>query len=143
MFSLFLNKGLHGRIMNQDPVTRSEFDLWVKMSSESMERIASCCEKLAITLEVQANEFQKTNVFLTEYTIENNHRHNGHIRATKALDKRVYDLEQKVDENTEQTKIIKVFKWAAAIIIVGGLTAIGSNTMKTYLNNQTSIVKTP
>lgn len=128
--------------MEKDPVTRSEFDLWVKMSSESMERIASCCEKLASTLDAQSKEFLKTNTFLTEYTIENNHRHNGHIRATKYLDKRVHDLEIKVQENSEQTMIIKVLKWASVIVIVGGLTAIGSNTMKEYLKQQITAVNT-
>ena len=127
--------------MDKDPVTRNEFDLWVKMSNESMERIASCCEKLQATLDSQSKEFSKTNEFLTEYTIENNHRHNGHIRATKALEKRVHDLEQAVKENSEQARIIKAFKWAAVIIIVGGLSAIGSGTVKTYLKNQMAISK--
>lgn len=106
--------------MKDEPVSRPEFDLFVKVTADAMTKIADATAE-------QAKESKVTNKILLEHTITNNHKHERTAEELDYLKTQIRKLKAAVEANSKLTSIALVIKWAAGIIIVGGLTGIGYN----------------
>ena len=106
--------------MNGEHITRPEFDIYVKMTAESMSLIAASTKE-------SAKESREINQILREYIITNNNKHektSGHIIEIKEDQKLIKEV---VDANSRVTSIANKIIWGVGIVLAGALGAFGKD----------------
>lgn len=111
--------------MNDSPIMRPEFDLYVKMTAEAMKKIAASSEEQAI-------ESRETNTILREYIITNNNKHERTSEEIDVLKMKYRKIKDAVEANSKVTSIANKIKIVAWVIAVGGLTAFGAYLFDRY-----------
>ena len=105
--------------MSGDPVLRPEFDLYMRVNSESTSKISEAITKL------------------TEYTIHNDHNHTEVERRLTNQGLSITNLTEAVNANSRVTQIARPIKWALVIILTGALMAYGTNLANDYFEQKT------
>ena len=112
--------------MRDDPISRPEFDLYLKMNAESNQATSKAIEAIQ-------TQGQQTLDVLKEYTIHNNVKHdNTNARLIKLFEKQK-TLEEAVDANSKITEFWQTVKKYAAFVLIGGLTVYGGYLAKYYI----------
>lgn len=100
--------------MSDDAVSRPEFNMFMKTSSDATTKISEAITKL------------------TEYTIHNDHKHEEIDKRLTNQGETLNVLSEAVAANTKVTQIAKPIKWAVAIILTGILMAYGTHIANDY-----------
>ena len=114
--------------MNEDPILRPEFELYMKMSSEREERTTKAIEKMAEENTKQNESMEKIINLLTKYI-------NKHDRLEERVNTNsddIRDLSEAVVENSKTTNLKNIIKKGFAILISGILLAAGGIYANTW-----------
>lgn len=111
--------------MSEERVSRAEFDLFIKMNSETNDRISN-----AITA-IQEQGQETLNV-LKEYVIHNNHKHDTTNDRIISLALEMKDLREAVVANAKITQFWSFVGRYIKYIAIGTLTAIGGLIIAGY-----------
>ena len=101
--------------MSAASVARAEFDLWVKISSESSATTATAIKQL------------------TEYTIHNDHNQQENNKRFINLAEEQQKLKKAVAENTKVNSFWITIKKYLIYVLIGGLTVFGGIIANEYL----------
>lgn len=104
--------------MSADPISRPEFDLFLKMNAESNKVTSDAVAKIQI-------QGQETLDVLREYTIHNNHKHDETNKRIVDLAKKQSEIKEAVDANTKISSFWYTVKKYALYFVVAALTAFG------------------
>jgi len=114
--------------MSGDPISRPEFDLYMKMSAESNQQTSR-----AITA-IQ-EQGQETLAVLKEYTIHNNHKHDETKAEQVKQAIKIRNLTEAVKANTNVSKFWRTVQKYGKYIVIGGLTVLGGLIATQYYNS--------
>lgn len=120
--------------MSEDHVTRPEFDIYVKMTAESMALIAKSTEESLV-------ESRETNQILREHTIHNDNKHEVTNVRISAQEARTDQIEKIVLEREGVYQAANKLKWAIGIILAGVLAAGGTWIFQTIVDKEKTEVK--
>jgi len=116
--------------LSGEPISRPEFDLYLKMTTESSQATAKAIEAIQI-------QGQETLEVLKELIIHNSLKHdNTNERLIKLFEKQK-TLEEAVEANSKITEFWQVVKKYAAYVLIGGLTVYGAHLVKHYIIDET------
>lgn len=112
--------------MSADPISRPEFDLYLKMNAESNQATSKAIEAIQ-------SQGQQTLDVLKEYTIHNNVKHDETNKRIIKLFEKQKTLEEAVEANSKITEFWKSVKKYAAFVLIGGLTVYGGYLVNHYV----------
>lgn len=112
--------------MKGEHITRPEFDLYVKMTAESMASIAESTKE-------SAKESRESNQILREYIITNNNKHEKTSDQIVDIKQQLKKVKEVVEANSKVTQVAKWIKWVLGAVSLGFLTALGVALFK-YLS---------
>jgi phosphohistidine swiveling domain-containing protein len=129
--------------MSDDYITRPEFKIFMRTVSDSNERMAATMESISESQKHLADESRKTNEYLKQYTIHNNHRHEKNEDQILLVNKTLEDfhkqfdkIEEAVTANARVAAAARNIKWAAVVVLTGALSSVGSVKMKEFLDTR-------
>lgn len=105
--------------MSEEHISRPEFNLYVKMSAESNERISKALDKMA-----------SDNKDIHDKLLDYFHKHDRIEEKVNTNSERISDLSEAVIANSKFTSIGNKFIWGGGIVIAGALGTFGKDLAK-------------
>jgi len=105
--------------MSADPISKREFDLYMKMNSETNKTTS----KAILAIQKQG---QETLDVLKEYTIHNNHKHDETNKRIIDLATKQEKLSEAVAANSRVTSFAKKIEKGVLVVVLSALAVIGS-----------------
>ena len=116
--------------MSGEPISRPEFDLYLKMNAESNQSTAKAIEAIQM-------QGQETLEVLKELIIHNSVKHDNTNERLIKLFEKLKTLEEAVEANSKITEFWQTVKKYAAYVLIGGLTVYGGYLVKHYIIDET------
>lgn len=102
--------------MKEEPISRPEFNLYVKMNAESAERMSKAIDRMATD-----------NKELHDQLIEYMHSHDTLETRVSNMERLYEKLSKAVIANSKVTSIANKVGWGISIFLAGGLGAFGKD----------------
>jgi len=106
--------------LSDDHILRPEFNLYVKMTAESMASIAESTKE-------SAKESRESNQILREYIITNNNKHEKTDEEITEIKVEQKLIKEAVEANSRLTSIANKIIWGGGIVLAGALGTFGKD----------------